>query len=184
MDFRFLILDFRLKDMGGRARYLNLKSKIKNQKFLPLLLLLLLLPACAAGYEMRGRVIEGSISTIVVVNKNDPRLGEQAFGLGGAAIDATLDPQRLNRQHLPRGVSQLNGEFAIPVSAAGAGFLEYDVEVLAQLPGHAPAIGSFRLPGGSKRVLVILAPGAGEAKSRQDRMLEQTLEMGEPYMKE
>lgn len=146
-------------------------------------LLLLLLPACASTYELRGRVIEGSVSTVVVVNQNDPRLTDgQSFGLTGAAIDATLDPQNLNRKHLPQTVSMGNGEFSMPVDATGAGFLEYDVEVLVQLPGHAPAINTFRLPGRSKRLLVILAPGDGAARRSGDRFLDETLKMGEQYL--
>lgn len=146
---------------------------------------LALLAACAP-YQLRGRVIEGSTPAIVVVPAHDERL--KGFGLPGAVITATLDPDRpLQQRALDPQITDAGGHFAIPVSAAGAGLLEYSVEVDARLAGHSPVRRTFALPGGGQRVLIVLAPGdAIDAQAdppimppRRDHILEETRRMGE-----
>ena len=149
-----------------------------------LLLLCLGVVGCS-GYELRGRVIGGQTSWVGVVDAEDPRLSEPHLGMGGAAIEATLDPQNLNYQRLGKVVSQGDGAFALPVEAKGAGWLEYDIQMIVELAGYAPAVGEFRLPGQSKRVLVVLGSGEGEAAPRRGSdLLEETLRMSEPYLDE
>ncbi|MCC6679549.1 MAG: hypothetical protein IT445_01480 [Phycisphaeraceae bacterium] len=145
-----------------------------------LLAMLLLLSGCSQ-YQLSGKVIEGPISTVMVVDKDDPRLHDPNNGLGGVALQTTLDPQNLNRIELPDALSQWSGEFAISVEAAGAGFLEYDAELMAQLAGYSVAVGEFRLPGRSKRVLVVLAPGRDGPRKKQN-VLDETMKLGEPYL--
>ena len=147
----------------------------------------LTLPACSP-YQLRGRVIEGGTPAIVVVAANDARLN--GYGLPGAVITATLDPDR-PLQHIPLDpqITDAQGHFAIPVDATGAGLLEYTVEVNAKLAGHTPVQRTFNLPGGDKRVLIVLAPGQGADDAStfepdvlqpgRDNILEETRRMGE-----
>ncbi len=144
------------------------------------LTLLLMLSGCGQ-YQLSGKVIEGPMSMVMVVDKNDARLHDPNNGLGGAALQATLDPQHLNRIALPDSLSQWNGEFAIPVEAAGAGFLEYDAELIAHLAGYSTAVGEFRLPGRSKRILVVLASGR-DGHEKKTNVLDETMKLGEPYL--
>lgn len=144
---------------------------------------LLLAAAGCSPYALRGRVIEGPVSAVLLVDKDDPRL-TQGYGVDGVSIEATLDPDRLDRQRLSPTVSQYDGSFALPVDATGAGFLEYDVEVIAELRDYAPAVGQFRLPGRSRRLLVLLTPGEGEAPPRRSNLLEETMQLSEPYLRD
>ncbi len=141
----------------------------------------LLVPALVGcgGYRLRGRVIEGSYSTVTVVSKDDPRLRE-APGLPNAVLRTTIDPERLNRQAMPTRMADGDGWFEVPIDVTGAGLLEYEVQVIGQLAGHKSAIETFPLPGSGKRVLVVLAPGR-DVGVPGETFLEETMRLGEPY---
>ena len=117
---------------------------------------LLALTGCG-GYQLRGKVIEGTFSGIEIVSKDDPRLGEP--GVGGVSLHLQNDPNRLNRETIVRGSSGPDGSFELPVDLTGAGLLEYDVGLFARRKGLAPAQSAFRLPSSGRRVLITMAPG-------------------------
>ena len=156
---------------------------MKNRRRLAIALLLpLALPACS-GYQLTGKVVEGTASSVVVVDAGDPRLEE--VGLAGAEVGATLDPAEPSRKRLPAVRSGDDGAFALPVKEPGAGLLEYAVQVAGRARGYRSAASDFPLPGRGKRVLVTLAPGSdagGDAPTSD--VLEETLRMGEPYLRE
>ena len=131
-------------------------------------------------YRLRGKVVEGGTSGVFVVEQDDPRL--ERPGLGGAVVKLTLEPGRLSAKHLSPDSSDLEGDFAIAVHEFGAGVLEYPVRLTAQMRGHRSASQRFMLPGSKKRVLVVLAPGEDKHPPKQNDLLGETLEMGEPYM--
>jgi hypothetical protein len=133
-------------------------------------------------YQLRGVVIEGATSSIRVVDENDPRLTE-GFGLPTASIEVTLDPDRLSRKQLPREVSDVDGTFAVTVDEPGAGYLEYDIRVVVRRTGHDTATQSLRLPGPKKRLLVTLVSGEDTYKPDPPDVMEETIKMGEPYMR-
>jgi len=108
-------------------------------------------------YRMRGHVMRGEVSYIEIVDADDPRLEEP--GLSGSRIGAHLDPGRLNRKFLGSTVSDSNGNFALTVDEFGAGFLEYDISVVAYRDNYFGAEQSFRMPSAKQRVLIILSPG-------------------------
>lgn len=115
--------------------------------------------ACAAcSYALKGRVVEGDASYAVVVSSDDLRLSE-GRGLTGASLNVEIDPMKLNRKSVGRTVSGVNGMFEVPVDEVGAGLLDYDAAVFVRRKGCEPAEGYFKLPGGSKRLLVVLCPG-------------------------
>lgn len=123
---------------------------------------LALVSAGCSPYQLQGRVVEGGTPTVLIVDRDDPRLA--GYGLPGAVVQATLDPDRPFQQiPLEPTTSDGEGYFAIPVTATGAGVLEYDVQIGATLAGHAGDFRTFRLPGAGKRVLIILAPAPGNA---------------------
>ena len=131
-------------------------------------------------YELRGKVIPGPTSQVLVVGKHDSRL--EVYGIEGAAVSAMIDPDKANRELAGSVASDAGGEFAIPVEHTGAGFLMYDVRVTARLVKHAPAQRTMALPGGDKRVLIMLAPGEDTLPSQaQDDILKETMEMTRPY---
>ena len=145
---------------------------------------LILIPAAAmvlavsggCGYRLSGTVIEGPTPGLLVVNDDDPRLDEP--GMGGAIITLTLDPQRLDARHLGSFVTDRYGRFDVPINETGAGFLEYDLDVLCRLAGYQAVQQRVRLPGSGKRLLIIMAPGRDTFRTDPD-ILDQTLRLGE-----
>lgn len=126
------------------------------------------LTACAAAlalqacgpYTLKGRVIQGDVSSVAIVDDDDRRLGDEGGpGLSGVGLKLTLEPARLNRKLVAQEYSADDGSFELPVDEAGAGLLEFEAGILARRRGFQSAEGVFMLPGGSKRVLIILAPG-------------------------
>lgn len=118
-----------------------------------------LLSGCSSP-SLKGRVVAGEGSYIIVVPSGDPRLsGPGAEGVAGASVAVVMDPGRLNRKVIASGVSGPNGDIELPIDEFGAGFLEIDVAVTARKKDHDPAEGYFRLPGSSRRLLIVLGPG-------------------------
>jgi len=144
------------------------------------LLLFAGLNGCEA-YRMQGVVVEGAMSTMTVVSKDDPRL-TQGNGIPMATIEVTLDPDRLSRKDMQRELSDVNGRFAVPVDEPGAGFLEYDVRIIIQRNGYNTATRDIRLPGSDQRLLVTLVNGEDTYQPEPPDLIDETLEMGEPYM--
>lgn len=133
-------------------------------------------------YQMRGVVVEGAVSTIRIVGEDDPRLLE-GHGLPMATIDATLDPERLSRKQLPRGISDVDGTFGVVVDETGAGYLDYYARVIVRRAGYDTAVENIRVPGPRQRLLVTLARGEDRYKPDEPNVLDETLEMSKPYMR-
>ncbi len=148
---------------------------------LVLCLLCTLLTGCGQ-YQMQGVVVEGAQSRIMVVSQDDPRLLE-GYGLPLALIECTLDADRLNRKELPSGLSDVDGTFAITVDEAGAGYLDYYVRMIVRKSGYDTAIQDLRIPGPKQFVLVTLARGEDRYQKEPTDVMDETLEMGEPYMR-
>lgn len=108
-------------------------------------------------YKLIGQVVSGPRSMVQIVSADDPRLAGPP--VANASIEVTIDPNKGNRQVLPVAFADEQGNFEIPVDVLGAGMLEYDMLVIGRLPKKSPAEGLMRMPGKSKRVLVILADG-------------------------
>ncbi|HBS28540.1 MAG TPA: hypothetical protein DEB06_03595 [Phycisphaerales bacterium] len=125
---------------------------------------LMALAGAAAGacspYTVRGRVVHGDSSYLMLVDRDDPRLLEP--GIPGAQMKLTLDPGKLSRKTASQQVSGADGDLALPVEEIGAGLLEFDAALIVRKRGFAPAEGFFKLPGSGQRVLVVLGPGRDE----------------------
>ena len=139
--------------------------------------------ACGCGqYQMQGVVVEGSVSAIRVVEQDDPRLLE-GYGLPLATVEATLDADRLSRKMLPRGFSDVDGTFSVPVEETGAGYLDYYVRVIVRKVGYDTAVTDLRIPGPKQLLLVTLARGQDTYEPEAPDMLDETIKMSEPYMR-
>lgn len=144
---------------GGRALRWNML------RYALLLLATVPIIGGCSSYTLRGRVVEGEVAAVVVVNANDPRLKQP--GLAHVRIDAVLDPRSLERQDLGAGLTQDDGTFSMPVNATGAGFLEYDLFIEFHRRGFAPTVEpQMPLPPAGKRLLVVMAPGHDRPSQR------------------
>lgn len=126
---------------------------------------------CSA-YTLRGRVIAGDISYVMVLPADDPRF-EEGAGVAGVRVRLQNNPDRLNRKVIGETVSDSSGEFSVPVSEVGVGFLTFDVGLGARRKGYESVVHFFRLPPSSQRVLIMLAPGDPGAEWRKDDELYQ-----------
>lgn len=133
-------------------------------------------------YQMRGVVVEGAVSMIRVVDEDDPRL-QEGYGLPLATVESTLDADRLSRKQLPREYSDVDGTFGVPVNETGAGYLDYYVRVIVSKAGYDTAIEDLRVPGPKQRLLVTLMRGKDRYKPDPPSIMDETLKMGEPYMR-
>lgn len=136
--------------------------------------------AGCAGYQLQGKVIEGTTPIILIVSKDDHRLNQT--GLAGATITATLDPDTLDPKPVGSAPSAGDGSFTLPVGH-GAGFLLYDAHIVVRRSGYVTAEHILPLPKKHQRLLVTLPPGRDTWKPKTD-VMEETLEMGRPYMDE
>lgn len=118
--------------------------------------LLIPLGGCSS-YALRGRVVEGDASMVLVVDESDPRL--KGPGVPGATVTLVLDPERLSREPAGGGMADGSGEFSISVGEFGAGVLEFDALVTGEAKGFIPAEGMFPLPGQGERVLIMMQRG-------------------------
>ncbi|MEM0913221.1 MAG: hypothetical protein AAGB29_04640 [Planctomycetota bacterium] len=132
------------------------------------------------SYQLRGKVVSGVSSSIEVVGRDDERLAGP--GIAGARVEGWIDPDRLDRERLPTRSTDADGEFALPVTATGAGLLEYDVWLTASAVRRLSASTTIRLPGSDRRVLITLGPGDGRPINRYGDPLRETLELAEPYL--
>jgi hypothetical protein len=140
---------------------------------------------CGGGYQLRGTVVDGSdpsvrmsLPAVMVVRADDPRLSSP--GVASATVALTLDPQSMKPIEAGSTASGGDGRFALPVGH-GAGFLEYQAQVLVRRAGHQTAIGTIPLPRGNQRLLVILPSGKDTWRKPVD-FVDETFEMGRPYM--
>ena len=160
---------------------MKIQSPMYWASVLALAMIVTMLTGCSS-YQMRGVVIEGAVSMVTIVDEDDPRL-HQGHGIPLATVDVMLDPDRLSRKSLPRAVSDVDGRFAVTVDEPGAGYLEYDAQILVRRAGHDTAIQKLRIPGPKQRVLVTLVNGEDTYKPEPPDVLEETLEMGETFMR-
>lgn len=136
--------------------------------------------AGCAGHQVRGVVVEGQTPGIVVVGKNDSRL--QHDGLSGARIELTIDPRSMKPKQLAPTSTDEQGRFEAEVKQPGAGVLEYELFVVARCAGYQSAVQQMPLPGGDKRLLIVLAPGRDTYKA-DTNILDETMKVGNEMLK-
>jgi hypothetical protein len=159
----------------------HLTNRVRPIGLAVILVLMFALSGCS-GYQMRGVVVEGARSTVMVVDEDDPRL-TQGHAVPLATIEVTLDPDRLSRKDMPPETSDVDGRFAVTVDEPGAGYLEYEARILVRRAGHDTAVKDLRIPGPRQRLLVTLVNGEDKYEPKPPDVLEETMKMGEPYMR-
>lgn len=128
------------------------------------------------SYAIRGAVVEGAASQVVIVDKSDPRLTSN--GLKDARIDVTIDPRAMKPKRQGAFLSGPDGQFEAPISEGGAGFLDYEAAIVVQRDGFMHAEQTMKLPAGNKRLLIILKPGIDSYKPETD-IIRETIREGQ-----
>lgn len=126
------------------------------------------------GYHLRGTVVAGETNGVYVVDANDSRL--KTMGIEQAAIELTLDPSTLNPIEAGSTTAGQGGRFDIAIDQMGAGFLEYELGVLCRKQGFSTVWETLALPGGGKRLLIVMVPGRDKYRPKED-ILDETLKM-------
>ena len=152
---------------------------LKITGWLCMLSLLVCFGSGCETYALRGKVVDGGVSAVMLVDKNDPRL--DADGISGATIEATIDPRSLSRQRMPTVSSEADGGISLPVNVTGAGLLEYEAMVVVRYPQMAPAVRFMPLPGSDKRLLITLAPGEDDLNLMRTDIIEETRQLGQQF---
>ena len=132
--------------------------------------LLSALPGC--GYTLRGKVVRGETSGIEMVHEMDQRLK----GPGLANVDTLVrrDPQSASPQLVGRQRTDAGGNFSMPISEFGAGWMQEQWQVQARIGSYQNASSIMKLPAkGSKwRLLITLAPGTATPLETGDEVVE------------
>jgi len=141
-----------------------------NHRITALSLALLAVAWIALGgcgtYQLRGVVVDGPRSAVELVDADDPRLNWQP--LSNVSVLLMLDPDSAGRRVVGRTTTGGDGTFTFAVDEVGAGFLEYEIALAAEAEERKPAMRQFMLPGGEKRVLVMLNTGRGRLPPMDD----------------
>ena len=132
------------------------------------------------GYKLAGNVIEGPQAAVLVVDADDPRLSES--GIGGVSLRFMVDPQSLGTKPLGETISEGNGRFSMPVQELGAGLLEYRISLTAKRSGYQTLYREMMLPGGNRRLLIVMASGRGGDALPDRTDLNQELEQALPLL--
>lgn len=150
---------------------------------LALLLVTCILTGCSS-YAIQGRVVRGSVASIQLVDKSDPRLNEDNPTGGGAVIQGILEPDTPSeRKSLGQVITNGQGSFALPVDALGSGFLEYEAMLIAQREGHQGVAKTIDLPRRGQRVLITLPLGQNTLRV-PGGILDETLRDAKPYLED
>lgn len=116
--------------------------------------LVLPLAACAGHNLVDGKVIEGKVSYVGLVDPNDERLAGP--GLQGATISARTVVSGQPGVNLGQATSDAKGTFHLTVHEQTA--FSRPTEFVARKDGYNAAMGAVPFPPSDKRVLVILQP--------------------------
>ncbi len=115
------------------------------------------LAGCSGPHTISGRVIEGPMSYIEVVDPTDPRLNQP--GIPGALLHLEHRPGKLQHDTIDRELSDDQGRFTLVVDRFLAGAIDYDVALHAERSGLRQTTRFFVLPtDDTKMLLVMLAP--------------------------
>ena len=128
------------------------------------------LAGCVQPYALRGKVVRGDYSAVMVVPSSDPRFNGE--GIAGARVHLQENPGRPNRETVTQTFSQGDGSFELVVDRFGAGWVEMNVGAYVRRDGFAPAFTAFNLPKDSYRLLIVLTEGRdydmGESRNLTD----------------
>ncbi len=127
------------------------------------------------GYRLEGKVVRGLTSSVVIVDKDDPRLEEP--GLSGVLVEVTLEPESMRPKNAGADVTAGDGTFGLPIRETGAGLLEYEASVTASRKEFKTLFWQFQLPSSSRRMLIIMEEGSGGYRPPKD-LLQESIQIG------
>ncbi|MEM9415825.1 MAG: hypothetical protein AAGA29_10160 [Planctomycetota bacterium] len=137
---------------------------------------------CAGPYVLQGKVVEGPVAEVLVLDADDPRFTREDYSGAGATVSAIFEPGRgIGSERLGRFTADEDGLFAVPIDEAGVGLLQYEVELVARRQGHQSAVATIVIPGRGKRVLITLPVGTDTLRRPED-FVEETLRDARPYL--
>lgn len=152
-----------------------------HRQFHMMVLVLTSVAAAALGgcnaYTLRGHVVSGNYNMLELVPANDPRLGDP--GMSGVRIEAIRDPDSLGKIVVSGATSGRNGEVRLVINEFGAGWMKEVWDLRARIGSDWFAESRTTLPKPSEnlRLLVVISPGTGAARSSIDN--EQQRRLGE-----
>ena len=99
-------------------------------------------------------------------------------------IEGLLEPDiPTERQVLGKHVADPQGRFKIPVDALGAGFLEYEAQLIARRSGYQGVMETVDLPRRGQAVLITLPLGRDTLVVPED-YLDRALRDADPYLRD
>lgn len=130
---------------------------------------MLMLAGCG-GYTIQGRVVGETFSSVQFVDPSDNRL--ESRGVSGATIELLRNPDSLGREVVATVTSDGSGNFIIPVSTFGAGWLDESWLVRVRAVNYTGAESFIILPGkpGDKRLLIAITRGESIFRPDDDLM--------------
>ncbi len=120
--------------------------------FFCLLIATFTLGGCSLRNAIKGRVIQGNVSFVCVVDQTDPRL--QTAGVAGVAVESKADEGRDAGTVFATTQSSEDGSFTLTFKEQPS--LMKPVRMSGKLAGYNPASESMMLPPADKRLLIIL----------------------------
>lgn len=125
---------------------------MNHAKLALLSMILLILGGCSWQTPIEGKVIEGNLSFVFVVDQNDERL--KSVGLEGVDVQAQADVGKVSGSVLATAKSSRNGSFSL--SFADQAPLLKPIQFGATHAGYNPARESMNIPPSDKRLLIVL----------------------------
>lgn len=126
-------------------------------RFLGTLSVLVLLAGCGSP-RLHGRVVEGPIGVVAVVESDDNRLD----GPGVANVELELRATNATRsKSLAEGRSGADGGFALPVTAGES--VSDQLRLTAKADGYITTQGVTFIPGEGRELLVVLKRSDGQS---------------------
>lgn len=124
---------------------------------LSLLLSLFTAAGCGGSSQIRGRVVEGAIGVVAVVESKDERLKSQ--GIPNVAIELRGSNATTSRS-LAEGKSGADGSFRLPLSSGQS--LSEQLKLSAKALGYVPTQGITFIPGEGRELLIVMKRSDGQ----------------------
>ena len=132
----------------------------------------LLLPACSNSYVLKGRALEGDVTSAMSVPVGDQRL--DGTGISDVKINIYRDPESLGEELVTTGYSGPNGELSIPIDVFGAGWMVENWRLEIYREGYDRLNINMRLPKREdERLLIRLAPGKSMPFDEPENLMKQ-----------
>lgn len=135
-----------------------MKTTLRNPalRVVSLLAVSLLLGGCG-GQRIKGRVVEGSIGVVTVVESKDDRL--DGPGVANVALELRASNQTRSKS-LAEGRSGADGSFSFPLSSGQS--LSDQLLLTARADGYVATQGVTFIPGEGRELLVVLKRSDGQ----------------------